>query len=1083
MSIDSARADPRRALWPTDSMSEATTGSSRASDAKAPDRGVILASESSGVVDSRLPNVRFYGVHEEQRAGGQPIGKTVRGHFTSARYRVCQRDVAPATSRVRALKIQDPDGRLFTASELHSNAKSSFDPRLALSYFMLDRHPNLNVISDIVVHSNLRLLVIPWATSLRNYLLHTGASHRTITAEARLRLALNVAHGLVFLHSQDPPVLHLGIQPATVRVFLERGAIVAKLSDFGLSSREVLATPSILEADAKDWRAQSPVAGRHKHPRRGIARSSPKRSTKTGKSTPSPSRRKSPGSRGGDRMSSKRRGIFSMLKRKTSMDVLLRRRRKVKHDNRKSRRCATPTNLVRTRAGLSINPGHRRGSRAARTTSEYTRSSAPHPSIHQQSPSRPELSAAESLPTLPLQQHKYGSLPRAGRDKGESSPTHRRTATSPTPRADAATLEAQEVYFVSPEVAQELGADTQISAKSDCYSASMLLCWLLGRKEKDKRFLENMWIVRYYVPSLSKRIRECLSYLGDTGGDLSGKLAMCLGKNPGKRPSARQLATGLAALYAGTRRASTRRSSRGAGNWFGRALSPKKRRQSIGSPKQRSLLTGRRVSAGSPKRNKSPKAAARKSGINGDATAAGSATPAPPLHEKQTRLAEFLKYFCGARGDARKWTCLAAERGSVRAQFNLATSYHFSLPRDGGSGSSDDNARRAFSWYARAAALGHTKAMFNMGGCYLRGLGTPRDEAKALDCFSRAAAGGDERAQLVVARCYENGIGVQADTDRAMNWLLKSAQQQNADAQFILASYLLTGLTPPDDALGRLRRVGTYTPSDPPTPGRTRDDKASSMSPQSPSGDISESSAVVVNVPSSTGLRHETATSQADAHKSQRKPREAVEWYQRSAELGNPRAQYVLGVLREHGVVLSQDPRRAASWYSRAANGGHPEAQLALALCLSRGFGMPSSETDSARWLECAAGQGLPMAAFLLGQAFAEGKGVTPSKDTAFRWYLSAARGGSPEAQLATGRCYRHGIGVSRDSALAFNWLEKAAEQGSADAQYLLGQSFERGTGTDRDLQRAMAWYRRAADGGNVNAKVQIAIKSNFSPA
>ena len=64
-----------------------------------------------------------------------------------------------------------------------------------------------------------------------------------------------------------------------------------------------------------------------------------------------------------------------------------------------------------------------------------------------------------------------------------------------------------------PEQLEELGEEA--STKSDSYSLTMLLCWLLGKKEKDMRFLENMWIVRFYLPSLNKKIRECLKAYGN----------------------------------------------------------------------------------------------------------------------------------------------------------------------------------------------------------------------------------------------------------------------------------------------------------------------------------------------------------------------------------------------------------------------------------------------------------------------------------------------------------------------------------------------------------------------------------------
>ena len=64
--------------------------------------------------------------------------------------------------------------------------------------------------------------------------------------------------------------------------------------------------------------------------------------------------------------------------------------------------------------------------------------------------------------------------------------------------------------------------------------------------------------------------------------------------------------------------------------------------------------------------------------------------------------------------------------------------------------------------------------------------------------------------------------------------------------------------------------------------------------------------------------------------------RQAVEWYRKSAEQGNPIAQSNLGTMYEHGKGVPQDLIQAIEWYRKASDQGHVRAKEALDRLLNK---------------------------------------------------------------------------------------------------------------------------------------------------
>jgi TPR repeat protein len=82
----------------------------------------------------------------------------------------------------------------------------------------------------------------------------------------------------------------------------------------------------------------------------------------------------------------------------------------------------------------------------------------------------------------------------------------------------------------------------------------------------------------------------------------------------------------------------------------------------------------------------------------------------------------------------------------------------------------------------RKADKGDPIAQFQLGTMYADGVGTPKDDAKAVIWFQRAAEQGNADAQYTLGLRYDNGQGVEKDGSQAVDWYKKAAAQGNQDA-------------------------------------------------------------------------------------------------------------------------------------------------------------------------------------------------------------------------------------------------------------------------------------------------------------
>ena len=125
----------------------------------------------------------------------------------------------------------------------------------------------------------------------------------------------------------------------------------------------------------------------------------------------------------------------------------------------------------------------------------------------------------------------------------------------------------------------------------------------------------------------------------------------------------------------------------------------------------------------------------------------------------------------------------------------------------------------------------------------------------------------------------------------------------------------------------------------------------------------------------------------------------ALRLVQPFAQLGDGRAQTLLGLMYYHGRGLQKNDAQAVTWFRRAADQGEPEGQFYVGVMYAEGNGVPQDYAEAVRWYRLAAEQGEPRAQYNLGVSYSEGYGIGEDLVAAYMWFnLAASRFPASEA-------------------------------------------------------------------------------------
>jgi TPR repeat protein len=114
--------------------------------------------------------------------------------------------------------------------------------------------------------------------------------------------------------------------------------------------------------------------------------------------------------------------------------------------------------------------------------------------------------------------------------------------------------------------------------------------------------------------------------------------------------------------------------------------------------------------------------------------------------------------------------------------------------------------------------------------------------------------------------------------------------------------------------------------------------------------------------------------------------RAGIDWLHTQADSGDAHAQTALGWLYETGVAIDKNDANAMTWYARAAQGGDPAGQFNFALCCEHGRGTVIDLAEAARWYLASAEQGVGPAMKNLSNMYRDGRGVDQDPKASTHW-------------------------------------------------------------------------------------------------
>ncbi|MDD4819303.1 MAG: tetratricopeptide repeat protein [Flavobacteriales bacterium] len=244
---------------------------------------------------------------------------------------------------------------------------------------------------------------------------------------------------------------------------------------------------------------------------------------------------------------------------------------------------------------------------------------------------------------------------------------------------------------------------------------------------------------------------------------------------------------------------------------------------------------------------------------------------------------------------------------------------------------------------------------------------------------------------------------------------------------------------------------------------------------------------------------------------SQSKQSIALKYFDASANMGYPQAQYIAGVAFYNGNGIKKNEYLGLKYINTAAQSGNPEAisflknhnenidnttsspqksafsnaesgnpiqQYRMGYMYYKGQGgMVQDMKKALYWFDLAAKNGVAEAAFYLATLYSSPeKGIPTDYNKAIKWYSFAASHSIAEAQYNLALMLMKGEGTPQDYRMAAYWFSKAADADYTDAQGNLGYLYYRGFGVEKEMNTAMQYLEKAAEKDNAAALYTIGV-------
>jgi len=360
----------------------------------------------------------------------------------------------------------------------------------------------------------------------------------------------------------------------------------------------------------------------------------------------------------------------------------------------------------------------------------------------------------------------------------------------------------------------------------------------------------------------------------------------------------------------------------------------------------------------------------------------------------------------------------------------------------------------AASWFGEAVEKNHKYAQYSLGSLYYRGQGVPQDYVQALRLYTLSANQGNPYADYELAKMHRDGAGTPVDA---------AISNQHFKAAF--SGFYRLEKDSHDDKLqyrlGQMLYTGTGTEKDVQV-------AVSYLEKSAQLGNVN-AQYLLGKVCLETGIVN---------------PAQAVAWMTKAAEAGNAGAQYALGKLYRDGTHVEKDIQKAITMFTAAAEKKNEYAAYQLGRLYLSDESISKNVPEAVKWLTLSSDLGNAYAKYTLAKLYLSGDGVPKNAGEAIRLFTLSAEKKNEFAAYQLGKFYLLGEDVSKDVDTAIRWLTASAEQGNQFAQYALGKLYFYDGDVPRDKEKSLYWLGLSAVQGNIYAQYLIDnISSHSNPS
>ena len=206
----------------------------------------------------------------------------------------------------------------------------------------------------------------------------------------------------------------------------------------------------------------------------------------------------------------------------------------------------------------------------------------------------------------------------------------------------------------------------------------------------------------------------------------------------------------------------------------------------------------------------------------------------------------------------------------------------------------------------------------------------------------------------------------------------------------------------------------------------------------------------------------------------------------------NSKAQYILGLLYLYGVQALEDyfetkiepninielnHKEAIEWFEKSADLGLEYSQYELGYYYYSGKYEPVDYEKALKYFKMCQTRS---ACFYIGNIYRDGLGVEVDLDLAERWFIEAARLGSSAAEVNLGLLYENSKLYEKDVKKARYYYKKAGDSGYSVGYFYLALSYFHDTDLENNYEKSLKYFAKGADGGDLKSLVNLGYMHEF---